>query len=59
MASRGLFGRDRAEIASFLEPFGAAPYHRDQVFRWLYGRGVLDPAAWTRIDRDPTGERAG
>ncbi|HVQ34541.1 MAG TPA: 23S rRNA (adenine(2503)-C(2))-methyltransferase RlmN [Candidatus Bathyarchaeia archaeon] len=51
MASRGLFGRDRAEIASFLEPFGAAPYHRDQVFRWLYGRGVLDHAAWTDLPK--------
>jgi 23S rRNA (adenine2503-C2)-methyltransferase len=51
MASRDLFGRSRAEIGAALERLGAAPFHRDQVFRWLYGRGVTDPALWTDLPK--------
>src|SRR4030095_4056985 len=56
MPSRRLFGRDRAEIASLLESLGAKPYHRDQVFRWLYARGVSEPSAWTDLPK-PLRER--
>src|SRR5262245_12994913 len=56
MPSRDLFGRTREEIGVALERFGAAPYHRDQVFRWLYGRGVTDPALWTDLPK-PLRER--
>src|SRR5262245_45413247 len=56
MPSRDLFGRTREEIGAVLERFGAASYHRDQVFRWLYGRGVTDPALWTDLPK-PLRER--
>jgi 23S rRNA (adenine2503-C2)-methyltransferase len=51
MASRDLFGRSREEIGVALERLGAKPFHRDQVFRWLYGRGVTDPALWTDLPK--------
>jgi 23S rRNA (adenine2503-C2)-methyltransferase len=42
-----LFGLERPALAEALAPFGARRFHADQAYRWMYARGVRDPAAWT------------
>ena len=56
MPSRDLFGRTREEIGAALAALGARTFHRDQVYRWIYARGVTDPAGWTDLPR-PLRER--
>ena len=56
MPSRDLFGRTREEIGAALAALGARTFHRDQVYRWIYARGVIDPAGWTDLPR-PLRER--
>lgn len=42
---------DRAELENALEQLGARRFHGAQVFRWLYKRGVNDPAAMTDLSQ--------
>jgi 23S rRNA (adenine2503-C2)-methyltransferase len=51
VTATNLFGMSRDELGGVLERLGAKPFHRDQVFRWLYGRGALDPASWTDLPK--------
>ena len=51
MTATNLFGMNRDEIGGVLERLGAKPFHRDQVFRWMYARGALDPASWTDLPK--------
>ena len=53
-----LYGRDRAGLREALEPLGARPFHAGQVYRWMYGRGVLDPRAWTDLPASVRAELA-
>lgn len=46
-----LYGLDRAGLAAAFAPFGGPRFHADQAFRWMYGRGVLDPRDWTDLPR--------
>jgi 23S rRNA (adenine2503-C2)-methyltransferase len=47
-----LYGMDREALAAFLQRYGAPAYHADQVYRWLYSRGRLDPAEWTDLSKE-------
>jgi 23S rRNA (adenine2503-C2)-methyltransferase len=49
--SPNLYGLDRRELAGFLEPFGAPPFHAAQIYRWLYARASTDPGNWTDLPR--------
>ena len=49
--AQNLYGLSRMEIARCLGGFGAPAYHADQVFQWIYGRGVFDPDRWTDLPR--------
>lgn len=42
-----LYGLERADLRAAFERLGAKPFHGDQAYRWMYGRGALDPEAWT------------
>lgn len=44
-----LYGLGRPGLRRLLEEAGAAPYHADQAFRWLYRLDRLDPSAWTDL----------
>ena len=46
-----LYGMSRAELAGLLQAAGARPFHADQLFRWLYARGLLDPEDWTDLSK--------
>lgn len=43
---------ERPELESALEARGCQRFHARQVFRWIYKRGVVDPAAMTDLSRD-------
>ncbi len=47
--STNLFGLDREQLASFLEPFGVPSFHARQVYRWLYARRSFEPECWTDL----------
>jgi len=51
MPSSNLFGATRDELGEALTRLGAKPFHGEQAFRWLYARGVVDPAAWTDLPK--------
>jgi len=44
-----LYGLSREALAAPLEALGARGYAAGQVYRWMYGRRVLDPARWTDL----------
>jgi 23S rRNA (adenine2503-C2)-methyltransferase len=46
-----LIGMGRAEIAAALAQFGLPRFRADQVFKWVYGRGVADFDAMTDLAR--------
>jgi len=48
---RNLYGLDRETLGSVVESLGAKPFHADQIFRWMYGRGKLDPSGWTDLPK--------
>ncbi len=57
---RNLFGLDRQEIATALEPLTGRAFHASQVFHWLYGRLRTDPREMTDLPsglREKMGER--
>lgn len=43
---------DREEMRRLLGTMGEKPYRGDQVFRWVHGRGVFDPAEMTDLGQD-------
>jgi len=43
---------DRPALESALEARGHQRFHARQIFRWLYRRGVTDPAAMTDLSRE-------
>jgi 23S rRNA (adenine2503-C2)-methyltransferase len=43
---------DRPALESALEARGYQRFHARQIFRWLYRRGVTDPAAMTDLSRE-------
>lgn len=49
MPVTNLYGRDRAALREWLEPFGAAPFHADQLFRWWYARRKYHADDWTDL----------
>jgi 23S rRNA (adenine2503-C2)-methyltransferase len=42
----------RLELQEALEDLGLPRFHGTQIFRWLYKRGVTDPAAMTDLSRE-------
>ncbi len=46
-----LVGMDRMALATALAPLGVERYRADQIFRWIYGRGVNDFAAMTNLPK--------
>jgi len=44
-----LFGLDRQGLAEFLARYDAPAFHARQIYRWLYGRRVFEPAGWTDL----------
>jgi len=40
-----------AELKAELQTIGMKPYAADQIFQWLYRKGVLDPKQWTNIGK--------
>jgi len=44
-----LYGLDRAGLESWSEHHGAPSFHGRQIYRWIYGRGNLDPRTWTDL----------
>jgi 23S rRNA (adenine2503-C2)-methyltransferase len=54
-----LYGMSRAELSALLAARGAAAYHGDQVFRWLYARGRYDAAGWTDLPKTLRASLAG
>ena len=56
-----LLGLPRPELEALFARLGEKPFRARQVMRWLYGRGVLDPAAMTDLSvalRDTLAARA-
>lgn len=53
-----LYGLDVEQLEALIEPRGARPFHARQIYRWLYGRGVLDPAEWTDLSKPLRAELA-
>ncbi len=51
-----LYGMERQELGSALEPLGVPGFHAGQIFRWMYRRRVLDPERWTDLPK-PLRER--
>src|SRR4029079_8501790 len=49
---RDLSGLERTEIASAVAALGVPAFHGDQIFRWIYSRGVTDFAAMTDLGRE-------
>src|SRR2546428_515051 len=43
---------ERPALEAALDARGHQRYHAGQIFRWLYHRGVTDPAAMTDLSRD-------
>ena len=52
VTKRDLSGLERAEIASAIASLGVPAFHGDQIFRWMYQRGVTDFAGMTDLSRD-------
>jgi 23S rRNA (adenine2503-C2)-methyltransferase len=50
-----LVGLDREGLASLCAGLGLKPFQVSEIYRWIYGRRVLDPLAWTHL---PKGARA-
>ncbi len=46
-----LYGMSREELTTLLTSRGAARYHGDHVFRWLYARRRFDPASFTDLPK--------
>jgi len=51
-ARTNLFGLGRAELEAFVAAMGEKPYRARQLMKWLYKRGVAEPAAMTDLARD-------
>jgi len=52
MAARpNLYGMDRRGLARFLSSYDVPGFHADQIFRWLYARGILRPDQWTDLPK--------
>lgn len=47
-----LYGLGLDQLGTILEPFDAARFRPAQVAAWIYGRDVLDAAAWTDLPKD-------
>ncbi|MCC7256798.1 MAG: 23S rRNA (adenine(2503)-C(2))-methyltransferase RlmN [Gammaproteobacteria bacterium] len=47
-----LLGLPRRELEAFFVGVGEKPYRARQLMKWLYGRGVLDPARMTDLGAD-------
>ncbi|MFQ5676928.1 MAG: 23S rRNA (adenine(2503)-C(2))-methyltransferase RlmN, partial [bacterium] len=46
-----LKGLDRSELRNFVESIGAQPYRGDQIFEWLYGKGVNSFEEMTNLSK--------
>lgn len=44
-----LFGFERPALARAIAPFTDRAFHAGQLYHWMYGRGVTDPAAMTNL----------
>ena len=44
-----LYGLDRAGLESWIERHRSRSFHGRQIYRWIYGRGNLDPRDWTDL----------
>ncbi len=47
-----LLGLPRRDLEAFFVGVGEKPYRARQLMKWLYGRGVLDPAQMTDLGAD-------
>src|SRR5207302_3258130 len=43
---------ERPALETALEARGHPRFHAGQIFRWIYGRGVVDPSAMTDLSRE-------
>jgi 23S rRNA (adenine2503-C2)-methyltransferase len=43
---------ERSALEAALEARGHRPFHAGQIFRWIYRRGVTDPAAMSDLSRE-------
>jgi len=43
---------ERPALEAALEARGHPRFHAGQIFRWIYGRGVVDPSAMTDLSRE-------
>src|SRR6059036_894592 len=43
---------ERPALEAALEARGHPRFHARQIFRWIYGRGVIDPSAMTDLSRE-------
>jgi len=46
-----LYGMERKELESALEPLEIPGFHAGQIFSWMYRRRVLDPERWTDLPK--------
>ncbi len=53
-----LIGLDRVDLARVIEPLGVKPFRAQQIFRWIYNRGVADFSEMTNISKDLQSELA-
>src|SRR5580700_7117869 len=49
LVGRNLVGMSRAELAEEMAAFGAEPFRAQQLWHWIYHRGVTDFAAMTNL----------
>jgi 23S rRNA (adenine2503-C2)-methyltransferase len=47
-----LAGLDRGELETFVEALGHRRFHAQQIYRWIWKRGVTDPERMTDLPRD-------
>ena len=45
------FGLNRDELAGAIRAWGWPPFRAGQLFDWVYGKGVTDPAAMTNLSK--------
>ncbi|MCG8543683.1 MAG: 23S rRNA (adenine(2503)-C(2))-methyltransferase RlmN, partial [Alphaproteobacteria bacterium] len=51
-ARLNLIGMDRADLAEALAPLGVKRFRADQVFQWIYNRGLTEFDGMTNLSKD-------
>ena len=58
MSTLDLYALDEAALQAQLKDWGQPAYRATQIRRWLYERGVTDPAEWTDLPKSLRGQLA-